>query len=60
MYRELKSNETVTEGDEVLNEFSENDWTKSHGYYGEKVKDCKGGATGNQRIFRRIKIVKNN
>lgn len=52
-YRVLNYDEIVKEGDEVLNQDGERDWTCSHSYYGKTVADCVGACTKKPRVFRR-------
>lgn len=60
-YRELGQDEVVQKGDEVLNQHpseevcrAEENWSSMHGYVGDIVSNCIGGATKKQRTFRRI------
>ena len=52
-YRVLNYDEIVEEGDEVLNQDGERDWTDRHTYCGKTVADCVGSLTGKPRVFRR-------
>jgi hypothetical protein len=53
MYKDLAIDDTVIDGDEVLNEFAPYDYTTVHDYVGKKVFNCRGYITNNQRVFRR-------